>query len=149
MNRKNVIQLAVAFAAVCTTGATWAANADPPATAKDAEAMGKRGVAYITANGKEKGPAPAAPTATSKALPRPRPVPGRAQAGWHRASRHGTNEKMVGKNFMEMKDIDGKEYIKERGRARAVQGRVLHGLQVPQPHHQEDRAEDRVLRAGR
>ena len=28
MNRKNVIQLAVAFAAVCTTGATWAANAD-------------------------------------------------------------------------------------------------------------------------
>ena len=27
---------------------------------------------------------------------------------------HGTNEKMVGKNFMEMKDIDGKEYIKER-----------------------------------
>ena len=27
---------------------------------------------------------------------------------------HGTNEKMVGKNFIEIKDMDGKEYIKER-----------------------------------
>ena len=73
--------------------------------------MVKKGVAYIKANGPQKGYA----EITSK-------------AGQFRhqdlylvvygldgvVHAHGANEKMVGRNLIELKDVDGKAFVKER-----------------------------------
>ncbi|MBL0086604.1 MAG: cache domain-containing protein [Ideonella sp.] len=62
---------------------------------------------------------------------------------------HGANEKMVGKNLMELKDVDGKAFVKDARRIGQRQGHVLAGLQVHQPGDQEDRAQERLLRKAR
>jgi signal transduction histidine kinase len=111
MNRKNAIRLACGLAAVMAGGAVWA-NDVVPATDKEAIAMVKKGVAYIKAHGTEKGYAAITDRNNKDFHDRD------LYLAVHRidgtALAHGTNEKMVGKNFMEMRDIDGKEYIKER-----------------------------------
>jgi hypothetical protein len=56
---------------------------------------------------------------------------------------------MVGKNLIDLKDIDGKPFVKERVEAAKVKGDLLAGLQVHQPGQQEDRAQADVLRAPR
>jgi cytochrome c len=93
------------------TLANGMAYATEHATAKQAEAMVKKGVAYIKANGKEKGYA----EITSKQSQfRDRDlylvVYGLDGMVWA----HGANEKMVGKNLIDLRDIDGKEFVKER-----------------------------------
>jgi cytochrome c len=108
MNRKQAITLAVAL--FVATGAVWASG--DAATAKEAEAMVKKGVAYIKANGKDKGFAEITNRESKDFHDRDLYLAVHRLDGT--AVAHGTNEKMVGKNFMEMKDMDGKEYIKER-----------------------------------
>lgn len=103
-------KMAVALAVLLAGGSTWAA--DEAATAKEAEAMVKKGVAYIKANGKEKGYAAITNRDNKEFHDRDLYLAVHRMDGT--AVAHGTNEKMVGKNFIEMKDIDGKEYIKER-----------------------------------
>ena len=122
MNRKQSIRLVLALCAAAAAGATWAATAaaDAPATPAEAEAMVKRGVAYIKANGKEKGFAEITRRDSKEFHDNDLYLAVHRLDGTCVA--HGTNEKMVGKNFIEMKDIDGKEYIKERvelGKAKA------------------------------
>lgn len=101
---------ATVLATLLAAGATWAAG--EAATAKEAEAMVKKGVAFIKANGKEKGYAEITNRDSKDFHDRD------LYLAVHRIDgtcvAHGTNEKMVGKNFIEIKDIDGKEYIKER-----------------------------------
>ena len=99
--------------------ATLASAAEGGATEADATGMVKKGVAFLKANGKDKGYA----EITSK-------------AGQFRhqdlylvvygldgtVHAHGANEKMVGKNLIELKDVDGKAFVKERvemGKAKA------------------------------
>jgi cytochrome c len=88
-----------------------ACAADGVATAKDAEAMVGRGVAYIKANGREKGYAEI--------------INKKGQFTAHdlyltvygldgKVLAHGANEKMVGKILIDLKDIDGKEFVRER-----------------------------------
>lgn len=93
---------------VLTSGATYASD---HATAKQAEAMVKKGVAYIKANGKEKG---YAEITSKQGQFRDRDlylvVYGLDGMVWA----HGANEKMVGKNVIDLRDIDGKEFVKER-----------------------------------
>ena len=110
MKSKNVIKLAVVLGAMLATGATWATG--DSATAKEAEAMVKKGVAYIKAHGKDKGYAEIINKDNKDFHDRDLYLAVHRLDGT--AVAHGTNEKMVGKNFMDMKDIDGKEYIKER-----------------------------------
>lgn len=110
MNAKNIVRVALALAAVGVVGATWANN--EAATAPEAVAMVKKGVAYIKANGKEKGFAEITNRDSKDFHDRDLYLAVHKLDGTCVA--HGTNEKMVGKNFIEMKDIDGKEYIKER-----------------------------------
>lgn len=106
-------KLAAAVAAALIAVVTGAASAaDPvPATAKEAEAMVKKGVAFIKANGKEKGYAEIAnkqgPFHDRDLYLAVHQLDGKCVA-------HGTNEKMVGRMVIDLKDIDGKEYIKER-----------------------------------
>lgn len=109
MNRKQAIKLALAACAVAVTGATWAQE---PATEKEAVAMVKKGVAYIKANGHEKGFAEITRRDSKEFHDRDLYLAVHKMDGT--AVAHGTNEKMVGKNFIEIKDMDGKEYIKER-----------------------------------
>ena len=111
MQRKQAIGIIVAIAALTAAGATWATG-ESPASAKEAEAMVKKGVAFIKANGKDKGYAAITDRDNKEFHDRDLYLAVHRLDGT--AVAHGTNEKMVGKNFIEMKDIDGKEYIKER-----------------------------------
>lgn len=108
--KKNAFKMAVALATVLAAGATFAAG--EAATDKEAVAMVKKGVAFIKANGKDKGYAAITDKDNKDFHDRD------LYLAVHRIDgtciAHGTNEKMVGKNFIDMKDIDGKEYIKER-----------------------------------
>lgn len=110
MQAKALKTAAALLATLFAAGATWAAGES--ATAKEAEAMVRKGVAFIKANGKDKGYAEITNRDNKDFHDRD------LYLAVHRIDgtcvAHGTNEKMVGKNFIEIKDIDGKEYIKER-----------------------------------
>jgi signal transduction histidine kinase len=110
MKHMRATKMAVVLAALLAGGSTWAAG--EAVTAKEAEAMVKKGVAYIKANGKEKGYAAITDRDNKEFHDRDLYLAVHRMDGT--AVAHGTNEKMVGKNFMDMRDTDGKEYIKER-----------------------------------
>jgi hypothetical protein len=81
------------------------------ATSAEATAMVKKGVAFIKANGKEKGFA----EITSKGgqfTDRDLYLVVYGLDGVVHA--HGANEKMIGKNLIDLKDVDGKAFVKER-----------------------------------
>jgi cytochrome c len=108
MKSKRAVAIAV------MTGIALAASAAPTsehASAKEAEAMVKKGVTYIKVHGKDQGYA----EITSKQSQfRDRDlylvVYGLDGMVWA----HGANEKMVGKVLIDLKDIDGKEFVRER-----------------------------------
>ena len=97
--------------ALCLASPLAALAADGGATAEQATAMVKKGVAFIKANGTEKGYA----EITSKTSPFKHQdlylvvygLDGTVHA-------HGANEKMVGRNLIDLKDVDGKAFVKER-----------------------------------
>lgn len=91
-------------------GSVWAAEGG--ATKDDATAMVKKGVAYVKSAGKDKAYAE---------------FSDKGNAGWHHEDlylvvygldgtvhAHGANAKMIGKNLIDLKDIDGKPFVKER-----------------------------------
>jgi cytochrome c len=85
--------------------------ADGGATPAEATAMVKKGIAFIKANGNEKGYA----EITSKSGQfRDRDLYLVVYGLDGVVHAHGANEKMVGKNLIELKDIDGKAFVKER-----------------------------------
>jgi len=88
-----------------------AVQAQTKATAAEATAMVKKGVAFIKANGKEKGFAEIS-NKQGQFNDRDLYLTVYDLTGTVRA--HGANEKMIGKNLLELKDIDGKEFYKER-----------------------------------
>ncbi|MBP6644509.1 MAG: cache domain-containing protein [Burkholderiaceae bacterium] len=73
--------------------------------------MVKKGVAFIKANGKDKGYSEIT-SKTSQFKDRDLYLVVYALDGVVRA--HGANDKMVGKNVIELKDVDGKAFVKER-----------------------------------
>lgn len=87
--------------------AAHASNATPD----EATAMVKKGISYIKANGKDKGYAEVSNKAGSF-IDRDLYLVVYGLDGTVRA--HGANEKMIGKNLIELKDIDGKAFVKER-----------------------------------
>ncbi len=113
---KDMAAMAVAATAVVAWSGAWAQE---HASAKEAEAMVKKGVAFVKANGKDKGYA----EITSKQSQfKDRDlylvVYGLDGKVWA----HGANEKMVGRNLIDLKDVDGKEFVRERtelGKAKA------------------------------
>ena len=81
------------------------------ATKDEAVAMVKKGVAFIKSNGKDKGHS----EITSKESPFKKDDLYLVVYGLDGTVRaHGANDKMVGKNLIDMKDIDGKPFVKER-----------------------------------
>jgi signal transduction histidine kinase len=98
--------IAAAVAVACTSA--YAANG---ATKDDAVAMVKKGIAYIKSSGTEK--AYAAFTAKEKQfVDRDLYLVVYGLDG--KCLAHGANEKQVGKDLMELTDIDGKYFVKER-----------------------------------
>jgi signal transduction histidine kinase len=81
------------------------------ATAAEATAMVKKGVAFIKASGAAKGHAEIS-TKGGQFSDRDLYLVVYGLDGVVRA--HGANEKMIGKNLIELKDIDGKAFVQER-----------------------------------
>ncbi|WP_332744354.1 cache domain-containing protein [Hydrogenophaga sp.] len=86
-------------------------SAQAGATAEDATAMVKKGVAFMKTNGKDKGHAEIS-SKESQFKKDDLYLVVYGLDGTVRA--HGANEKMIGKNLIELKDIDGKLFVKER-----------------------------------
>lgn len=107
MNRFVVTGLAVALAAMATAPPALAQNA----TKDDAVATVKKGIAFIKANGKDKGYA----AITDKD---PQFVKGDLYLVVYgmdgKCLAHGANPKQVGRDLIDLKDIDGKAFIRER-----------------------------------
>lgn len=89
------------------------------ATAKEAEAMVKKGVAFIKSSGKDKAYAEFT-NKQGQFTDRDLYLVVYRLDGTVMA--HGQNEKMVGRNLIELKDVDGKPFVRERvelGKAKA------------------------------
>ena len=91
--------------------AVAASAKDGNATADEATAMVKKGVAFIKANGKDKGYAEIT-NKNGQFNDRDLYLVVYGLDGVVRA--HGANEKMIGKNLIDLKDVDGKAFVKER-----------------------------------
>ena len=104
MNKSILGALLLALAAAPSLSA---ANA----TRDEAQAMVKKGVAFIKANGKDKGYAEIS-NKQGQFTDRDLYLVVYALDGTVRA--HGANEKMIGKNLIDLKDVDGKAFVKER-----------------------------------
>lgn len=100
-----------ALAAALALSFSVAVQAQTKATAAEATAMVKKGVAFIKANGKDKGWAEIN-NKKGQFIDRDLYLVVYGLDGTVHA--HGANEKMVGKNLIALKDIDGKEFVKER-----------------------------------
>jgi len=102
-----VSSLACLLAASFSLGA----QAQTKATAAEATAMVKKGVAFVKANGKDKAYAEISNKA-GQFNDRDLYLTVYGLDGTVRA--HGANEKMIGKNLIDLKDIDGTPFVKER-----------------------------------
>ena len=108
MNTKLALMLALALSA----GSMGAYAADGGATKDDAMAMVKKGVTYVKANGAEKAYADISDKANAVFHHQDLYLTVYGLDGTVKA--HGANAKMIGKNLIELKDIDGKAFVKER-----------------------------------
>ena len=105
---KKVAVFAAVAAVALSSGMAWTADR---VTAKEAEAMVKKAVVFIKTNGKAKGYAEIT-NKKGQFVDREFYISVYTMDGTMMA--HGGNEKMVGRNFIELKDIDGKELVRER-----------------------------------
>ena len=110
---KQLKSLVVALCAAGSLAAMGAATAagEQRVSAKEAEAMVKKGVALIKAGPREKA---LSEISTNKAVWVDRELYLVVYAMDGTALAHGTSPKMVGKNMIELRDADGKEHIRER-----------------------------------
>jgi cytochrome c len=109
-------QLVAAATAICIAtfgagGNALAQKKGESATKDEAVAMVKKGVAFIKKEGKEKGYAEIT-NKKGQFTDRDLYLVVYGLDGVVRA--HGANEKMVAKNLMDLKDVDGKPFVKER-----------------------------------
>ena len=92
-------------------GAAPLVRAADVVTKPEAEAMVKKALAYLKANGREKTFAEI-DKKDGQFVDRDLYLTVYGLDGVVRA--HGANAKMIGKNLMELKDVDGKAFVKER-----------------------------------
>ena len=101
--------LCTLIASAFTCGAAWSAANGP--TKDDAVAMVKKGISYIKANGNDKGYG-AITGKDSQFIDRDLYLVVYGLDG--KVLAHGANPKQVGKDLLELTDIDGKYFVKER-----------------------------------
>ena len=107
MNLRAFVTQSFALCMVLAAAGAQAGNA----TADEAMAMVKKGVAFIKAQGTEKGYADIT-NKQGQFIDRDLYLVVYGLDGTVLA--HGANDKMVGKNLIDLKDIDGKAFVKER-----------------------------------
>jgi cytochrome c len=107
MNLHRLVSTAAAVAMLLAAPLAVAGNA----TADEAVAMVKKGVALIKAEGREKGYAEIS-NKQGRFIHDDLYLVVYGLDGIVRA--HGANDKMIGKNLIDLKDIDGKAFVKER-----------------------------------
>lgn len=111
--KSTVLVSGLVLALFAGLGSNLAAAADTKATAAEATAMVKKGVAALKAGGKDHDKLYTEITAkNAKWADRDLYLVVYGMDGSVKA--HGANAKLVGNNLMDMLDIDGKPYIKER-----------------------------------
>jgi signal transduction histidine kinase len=108
MNTKLALMLSMALSA----GAFSAHAAEGGATKEEAVAMVKKGVAHVKSAGKDKAYADISDKANTEFHHQDLYLTVYQLDGTVKA--HGANAKMIGKNLIELKDIDGKAFVKER-----------------------------------
>ena len=108
---KQLIQCAGLALAVAGFAAQSPSFAAEFATRDEAMAMVKKGVTYLKANGKEKG---YAEISNKKGQFNDRDLYLVVYGMDGVVYAHGANEKQVGRNLLELKDVDGKPFVKER-----------------------------------
>jgi cytochrome c len=86
--------------------------AEGGATKEDAVSMVKKGVAYVKSSGADKAYADISDKANATFHVHDLYLVVYALDGTVKA--HGANAKMIGKNLIDLKDIDGKAFVKER-----------------------------------
>ena len=116
---RRIAALAAAVAATMALSAGPAAAKEGNANKEDALSAVKKGVAFIKANGKDKGYAEVS-NKQGQFIDRDLYLVVYGLDGTVRA--HGANDKMVGKNLIELKDVDGKAFVKERVDLAQVKG---------------------------
>ncbi len=104
MFARSVLLVAAVFAAPPVLAAEHV-------TKPEAEAMVKKATAYLKTNGREKGFAEIS-NKQGQFNDRDLYIVVYGSDGVVRA--HGANARMIGKNLMELKDVDGKQFVKER-----------------------------------
>ena len=107
----NLRILPAIVVAVALSSAAVLCQAAGNATQAEATAMVKKGLAYLKANGKDKAYAEII-NKQGQFVDRDLYLVVYGLDGVVRA--HGANEKMVGKNLIDLKDVDGKAFVKER-----------------------------------
>jgi cytochrome c len=107
---RPLLPLTALILATCAFSAQTLAK-EGNASAAEATAMVKKGVAFIKANGSDKGFAEIS-TKGGQFTDRDLYLVVYGLDGMVHA--HGANEKMIGKNLIELKDVDGKAFVKER-----------------------------------
>lgn len=112
MTTKRTLMTTVLLAtlAAALPASIWAA--DGGATKDDAVSMVKKGVAYVKSAGAEKAYADFSDKAKAEFHDRDLYLVVYALDGTVKA--HGANAKMIGKNLIDLKDIDGKAFVRER-----------------------------------
>ncbi len=112
MTLRTTVPAAAAAAALASLLlALPAAAKEGNASKEDALATVKKGIAFIKANGRDKGYAEIS-NKQGQFHDRDLYLVVYGLDGTVRA--HGANEKMIGKNLIELKDVDGKPFVKER-----------------------------------
>lgn len=150
MINRHLIAATILFGAAFATGAIAAADG---ATAKEAEAMVKKGVAYVKANPRDKAMAEIS-NKQGQFVDRDLYLFVNTLDGLYLA--HGANPKMVGKNLIDMKDIDGKEYVRERMNLAKTKGSFWQDYKFVNPVNKKiepkqlycERADDLVICGG-
>jgi signal transduction histidine kinase len=109
---KTKIALTASLALSLSVCAFGVQAAEGGATKEQAVGMVKKGVAYIKANSKDKAYADISDKANAEFHHEDLYLTVYSLDGTVKA--HGANAKMIGKNLIELKDIDGKLFVKER-----------------------------------
>jgi len=120
--------MVIAVTALAFNASAFAADAT--ATADDAKAIVKRAVTYLKANGKEKMLAEAS-NQSGQFVKGDSYLSIYDQSG--KVLAHGTNAKLIGKDVSELKDADGKFFIKEILAAAKKDGKGWEDYKWPNP----------------
>ncbi len=126
MKRTLAAVLVSVFLLVMASMALAATNGTPA----EAEAMVKKAIAFMKANGKDKA---FAEIGNSKGQFIDRDLYVFVYDMNGKCVAHGFNPKMVGKDLIEMKDPDGKFYVKERVEIAKTKGKGLQNYKFTNP----------------